>query len=94
MVSSETIAALLKERDPQKSATAFIGHKDLPEPLMAIWEPHAIEALENHYLVEQKNCPRKFLINSDIKLIQPASEREVFNANSPEEYQRAKEWIK
>ena len=76
-----------------KLATAFIGHMDLPEPLMAIWEPQARESLETHHLIENKNCPRKFLINSDIKLIQPLDEREVFNANSPEEYQQAKQWL-
>lgn len=93
MVSSQTINQLIAQRDPSKCATSFAGDQGLPEPLMAIWEPHAYDQLIHHHITEGKNCPRKFLINSDIKLINPADEREVFNANSPEEYQQAKEWI-
>lgn len=93
MVSGHSIEFLIANRDASKIATAYVGHQELPEPLMAIWEPGALDALIQHHVQEGKNCPRKFLINSDIKLIQPIDERITFNANSPEEYQQAKEWI-
>lgn len=93
LVSERTIRQLIHARDPKKMATAFAGESNLPEPLMAIWEPASFTNLRKHHLDEGKNCPRKFLINSDIRLIQPQDEMELFNANSPEEYQKAKEWI-
>jgi len=93
LVSERTIRQLIQARDSGKMATAFAGESNLPEPLMAIWEPASLPYLRKNHLEEGKNCPRKFLINSDIHLIQPQDEMELFNANSPEEYQQAKEWI-
>jgi molybdopterin-guanine dinucleotide biosynthesis protein A len=94
MVSANTIQQLIAERDIIRSATSFAGDQGLPEPLMSIWEANSQKSLIHHHIEEGKNCPRKFLINSDIKLIQPIDERDVFNANSPEEYQQAKQWIR
>jgi len=93
LVSERTIRQLIQARDSGKMATAFAGESQLPEPLMAIWEPASLSHLRVHHLDEGKNCPRKFLINSEIHLIQPQDEMELFNANSPEEYQKAKQWI-
>jgi molybdopterin-guanine dinucleotide biosynthesis protein A len=93
LVSERTIQQLIQARDTNKIATAFAGESQLPEPLTAIWERAAYTHLRRHHLEEGKNCPRKFLINSDIHLISPADQRELFNANSPDEYQIAKQWI-
>jgi len=93
LVSERSIRQLIQARDTNKLATAFAGESQLPEPLMAIWESAAYPHLRRHHLDEGKNCPRKFLINSDIQLVAPADERELFNANSPDEYQIAKQWI-
>lgn len=94
-VTEQTINQLIKERNPNKLATAFATMESgLPEPLVAIWEPQAIEPLKEHHLVEDKRCPRKFLINSDIELIHPESDKELFNANNPEEFEQAKSMIK
>lgn len=94
LISSHTIRQLIAERDPSRVATAFASRESgLPEPLVAIWEHTAWEGLERHHLMEGRNCPRKFLIHSDIKLIQPADDMELFNANHPEEYQKAKQLI-
>jgi molybdopterin-guanine dinucleotide biosynthesis protein A len=95
MISSSTIERLMDERDPAKLATAYATEKTgLPEPLVAIWEYRSFDALKRHHLVEQKNCPRKFLLNNDIKLITPSDDLELYNANDPTEYQKAKELLK
>jgi molybdopterin-guanine dinucleotide biosynthesis protein A len=91
LLSNQTISQLINERDPSKHATAFATRESgLPEPLVAIWEPGALEPLKVHHLEQQRNCPRKFLINTEIKLIHPQNDLELYNANSPEEYERAK----
>lgn len=95
MITEKTIAQLIKERDSTKNATAFATQETgLPEPLVAIWENHGLEGLKDHHLNQGKNCPRKFLINSDIKLIHPENDLELYNANNPEEYQKAIALIK
>ncbi len=93
-VDEGTIKQLIQMRDPAKMATAFATNESgLPEPLIAIWEPNALESLKQHHLEEDKNCPRKFLINNNVELVKPKSDQELYNANSPEEYQQAKNLI-
>lgn len=94
LISVKTIAQLIQERDVTKYATAFATKESgLPEPLVAIWESSASAGLIRHHLEEGRNCPRKFLINTDIKLIYPNNDLELYNANNPEEYQQAKSLI-
>lgn len=94
-VSEQTIHQLIAARNTSKIATAFATKESgLPEPLVAIWEPHSTEALKEHHLVEDKRCPRKFLINSDIELVHPQDDLELYNANNPEEFEEAKSMIK
>ncbi|MCP4456781.1 MAG: molybdenum cofactor guanylyltransferase, partial [Cytophagales bacterium] len=58
LMTRETIKYLIEERDQSKLATAYATDKTgLPEPLVAIWEYSALEALSQHHLVEEKNCP-------------------------------------
>jgi len=93
-ISEKTLQQLIDERDISKPATAFATQETgLPEPLAAIWESHAKAALRIHHLDEGKNCPRKFLLNTEIKLIHPKEDLELYNANNPEEYQKAREII-
>ncbi len=95
LVNAQTLRKLIAERDPQKHATAFATDKTkLPEPLVAIWEYQALEALKVHHLEEGKNCPRKFLLNTDIKQIFPYNDQELYNANNPEEYEEVLKLIK
>ncbi len=94
-VTEQTIHQLIASRNSSKMATAFATKESgLPEPLVAIWEPHAVEALKEHHLVEDKRCPRKFLINSDIELVHPQDDIELYNANNPAEFEQAKSMIK
>ena len=89
-ITSETIQTLLNERDPVKMVTAYATKESaLPEPLIAIWEPASLTKAEE-YAKADKFCPRKFLIAEDIKIIFPADDTELFNANFYADYLEAK----
>jgi molybdopterin-guanine dinucleotide biosynthesis protein A len=86
-----TLDRLLAARDPMHQATAFRSshpnprHNGLPEPLCTIYEPSSREAIIAH-VTSGKDCPRKFLINGDTKLIDQPNPRALDNVNTPEEY--------
>jgi molybdopterin-guanine dinucleotide biosynthesis protein A len=81
-----TLKHLLWARAPERMATAYrSSHDGLPEPLCAIWEPASRSAIAK-YLETGKNCPRKFLINSDVLLLEEPNPRALDNVNTPEEY--------
>ena len=81
-----TLATLIAARDPRRLATAFrSSHDVLPEPLCAIYEPASREAILAH-IASGKNCPRKFLINSDVKLLDEPNPHALDNVNTPDEY--------
>jgi len=81
-----TLTTLISARDPQRLATAFrSSHDVLPEPLCAIYEPASREAIRAH-VASGKNCPRKFLINSEVKLLDEPNPHALDNVNTPDEY--------
>jgi molybdopterin-guanine dinucleotide biosynthesis protein A len=81
-----TLTTLIAARQPQRLATAFrSSHDVLPEPLCAIYEPASREAILAH-LASGKNCPRKFLINSDVQLLDEPNPHALDNVNTPDEY--------
>ncbi|MBG30663.1 MAG: molybdenum cofactor guanylyltransferase [Opitutae bacterium] len=89
-LGEDTLKHLLEERDTKKLATAYSSsHDGLPEPLCAIYEPSAARQL-NHFFQEKKLlCPRKILMQTEPKLIDPLDQRALDNINTPEEYQNA-----
>lgn len=88
-LTAATLEHLIEQRDPRRLATAYrSGHDALPEPLCAIWEPAAREPVLS-FIESAKQCPRKFLLNTDVKLIDLADARALDNVNTAEEYQRA-----
>jgi len=88
-LSDEALSQLLAERDPAVSATAYTSvHDGLPEPLCAIWEPKAAAEIDA-FLAKGKDCPRKFLMNHGVRLLEPKDRRALDNINTPEEYIRA-----
>ncbi|MFL0088634.1 NTP transferase domain-containing protein [Tenacibaculum maritimum] len=91
-VSHDLVELLLKERDPSKIATTVKGkNKDFPEPLITIYEPKAyIKLLE--YLTQGYSCPRKMLINTDVKIIE-VDDYLIRNVNTPQEFKTAKKEI-
>lgn len=95
LVDKNSIENLIENRNPNKVATAYATHESkLPEPVFAIWEPHAFtKALE--YLKDGlKTCPRKFLINNETQLIFPTNDEVLINANTKEDYNFALEKLK
>jgi molybdenum cofactor guanylyltransferase len=81
-----TLETLIAARQPQRLATAFrSSHDVLPEPLCAIYEPASREPIMAH-AASGKNCPRKFLINSDVHLLDEPNPHALDNVNTPDEY--------
>lgn len=85
-ITAQTVQNLIAQRDPQRVATAYrSNHDSLPEPLCAIWEPAAREPLQA-YIATGKQCPRKFLINSNTLLLDLPNARALDNVNTAEEF--------
>ena len=92
-LSDAAIEYLVRERNSAGSAAGFAtayksAHDGLPEPLCAIWEPAAAEALAD-YQAGGGHCPRKFLIRHGARLLEPQDTRALDNVNTPEEYTQA-----
>ena len=88
-LTEQTLQHLIAHRDPHKVATAYrSAHDSLPEPLCAIWEPAAREAVLAH-IAGGKQCPRKLLINSDAALLELPQGQALDNVNTREEFQSA-----
>jgi len=91
-INNELIDLLIKNRDTRKIATTVKGKsKQFPEPLITIWEPKSYPILLN-YLAQGFSCPRKVLINSEVKIIE-VEDKLITNVNTPEEYKDAKKTI-
>jgi len=85
-LDNATLTHLIASRQPQRLATAYrSNHDGLPEPLCAIYEPTSREALLAH-VAKGKDCPRKFLINSDVQLVDQPNQQALDNVNTPHEY--------
>ncbi len=90
LIDKQTIAELIKARDPERDGTAMATQKSgLPEPLVAIWEPKGLDIAKNYLKTAESSCPRKFLLRHDCKLVFPEKDQVLLNANNPEEYQEA-----
>jgi molybdenum cofactor guanylyltransferase len=88
-LDAQTLDALIAARDPARIATAFRSARDgLPEPLCAIYEPRARQAIAA-FIAGGRNCPRKFLIGTDTHLIGQPNPRALDNVNTAEEYGHA-----
>ncbi len=86
LLDSDSLRHLLSEREPARMATAYrSSHDGLPEPLCAIYEPRSAALLAAH-LAAGGNCPRRFLLSGDAKLIDQPHPRALDNINTPEEY--------
>jgi len=89
LLDAATLGFLVRARAPGRLATAFrSSHDALPEPLCAVYEPGSRAALAA-YVAGGRNCPRKFLLQADVQLIDAPSTRALDNANTPGEYAAA-----
>jgi molybdopterin-guanine dinucleotide biosynthesis protein A len=88
-LDAATLEHLLSARQPQRQATAYrSSHDGLPEPLCAIYEPASRAALAA-YVARGRQCPRKFLLQADVALLDEPNPRALDNVNTPEEYDAA-----
>lgn len=84
------LETLFDERDVSKMATCFHNPETgFPEPLITIWEPKSYKRLLD-FLHLGYSCPRKVLINSEVKEVMVKDADFLKNANTPEEMQRIK----
>ncbi|MEH6778814.1 molybdenum cofactor guanylyltransferase [Maribacter arcticus] len=92
LMDLDALKELISQRDSEKESTAFaLKENPLPEPLCAIWEPHALQQSITYLESGNGTCPRKYLINHDTKLVFPKNENVLLNANSDEDYKEALE---
>lgn len=90
LMDLKALQELIVARDPETLATAFASKENpLPEPLCAIWEPRALKNSMAYLKEGNGSCPRKFLINNQVKLVFPENENVLLNANSEQEYKDA-----
>jgi len=95
LLDEATISQLIDNRDSNNIATTFESpHDGLPEPLITIWEPAALEAIQS-LMQENISCPRKVLMrNLDrVKIIKPANPEALLNANTPDDAVKVRELI-
>ena len=93
LLDDATLQYLITNRDPSKIATTFKNNFDgFPEPLITIWEPKSYPVLLS-WLAQGYSCPRKVLINSDVKLLEAPNPDALTNVNTPEELERVKQII-
>ncbi|WP_425423095.1 NTP transferase domain-containing protein [Robiginitalea biformata] len=86
LMDRESLEFLVSRRDPNKVATAYATEASgLPEPLAAIWEPSALRAAKDYLKNATSSCPRKFLLQSDIRLVVAEEDTVLANANDPRE---------
>ena len=90
LLDADTLEYLVANRDTSKIATAYQSpDNEFPEPLIAIWEPKSYLQLLS-FLSMGYSCPRKVLINSDVKLLQAKNPEALSNVNTPEDLEKVK----
>ena len=94
LLDEKTLRQLVENRNRSKVATAFHNPETkFPEPLITIWEPRAYPVLLQ-FLAQGYTCPRKALINSDIKELQIENTDALLNVNKPEELEAVLNLVK
>lgn len=67
---------------------------NLPEPLIAIWEPKGLKSVQAYLETWENSGPRKFLMNYPVKKVYPSSDVELTNVNQPEEFEHIQHLLK
>ncbi|UBM57419.1 NTP transferase domain-containing protein [Marinilongibacter aquaticus] len=95
LVDKNAFKMLLHERDSSKLATCFYNPETgFPDPLITLWEPKSYMRLLE-FLALGYSCPRKVLINSEVKIVHLENPEILKNINTPEEkasFSNAKVW--
>ena len=83
LLTVETLEELIHSRNSDKIATVFqLPDRNFPEPLIAIWEPSAGDKLKEYFASGQRKLI-KFLMESEVEVIEPSSPQSLYNMNDP-----------
>lgn len=94
LIDEATITHLIEERDASKMATTFFNEESgFLEPLITIYEPKALSIMLS-MLAQGYSCPRKMLMQNDIKIINPKNTKTLKNINNAEEKEEILKMIK
>ncbi len=88
-VDTAILRELMGERDPGAIATAFRGRDGKPEPLCAIWEPSAHDALLSRARTGRRSL-RGLLEESRIRCVEPPDASKLASVNTPEDHDRVR----
>ena len=89
-LTKTSLENLWQKRDADAIATAYKSSYDgLPEPLCAIYEPRALGKIKSLLEEENQRCPRKILMQTKPKLLEPLEPHALDNVNTLEEYKQA-----
>ena len=89
-LDAATLQQLIAARAPARLATAFrSSHDGKPEPLCAIYEPSSRSPI-GAWIEAGNKCPRSFLAQADVALLDLQTSAALDNINTPEEYQQAR----
>jgi molybdopterin-guanine dinucleotide biosynthesis protein A len=88
LLNDAALEALIRARDGRHAAIGYrSSHDDLPEPLCMLWEPAALDGLEQQVRAG-RNGLRDVLRQVDTLLLDAPPEGSVDNANTPQERKR------
>jgi len=94
LINEDTIKYLILERDASKMATTFLNpESNFLEPLITIYEPKALHIMLT-MLAQGYTCPRKMLMQNEVKIIHPKNPTALKNINFPEEKEQVLEMLK
>jgi molybdopterin-guanine dinucleotide biosynthesis protein A len=85
LINEDTIKELIEARDISKMATTFLNpESNFLEPLITIYEPKALPIMLS-MLAQGYQCPRKMLMQNEVKIIHPKNASSLKNINHPDE---------
>ena len=86
-ITRDHISILIDQRNASQQSTAYkLVDQPFPEPLIAIYEPNMYQRMLR-FLSLGYACPRKVLINSDVRHVDLIQSEVAYNANTTEEKQ-------
>ncbi|MFK8161742.1 MAG: NTP transferase domain-containing protein [Lewinella sp.] len=93
LLEKKHLQELIEARETRHFATAYkLASQPFPEPLVAIYEPRSYARLLK-FLGMGYSCPRKVLINSEVKILETTEETAFRNANTPEDREEIMDFL-
>lgn len=83
-LDEETIAALIRARNPSAAATAYAHPHGTLEPLCTIWEPRGLELLAAR-VAAGETSPRHCLETADVEILECARPEALLSFDAPAE---------